>query len=75
MPRRRKNQAHLNVGGDLFEVGRSKVAAVVGIQNLGNAEDDPVGPDFLQIAWRRASAVCSADGLLNDKKNPAMARL
>jgi hypothetical protein len=46
LPRRGEDQTHLDIGGDLFEVARGEVAAVVGIEDLGNAEDDPVGVGF-----------------------------
>ena len=42
LSRRGENQTHLDVGGDLFEVDGGEVAAVVRVEDLGNAEDDPV---------------------------------
>jgi hypothetical protein len=33
------------------------------------------GSVFRQIAWRSASAVCSADGASNENANPMIARL
>ena len=40
---RRKDQPHLDVGGDLFEVNRGEVAAIIRVENFGDAEDDPMG--------------------------------
>jgi hypothetical protein len=42
VPGRGKDQPHLDVGGDLFEVGRGEVAAVIGVEHFGDAEDRPV---------------------------------
>ena len=59
MPRRGEDQPHLDVSGDLFEVSGGEVAAVVRIENLGDAEDDPVGirfpPDRLAQRQRRCA--------------------
>jgi hypothetical protein len=46
LPRRGEDQPHFDVSGDLFEVGGGKIAPVVRVENLGDAEDDPVGIRF-----------------------------
>ena len=58
LPRRGKDQTHLDIGGDLFEMARGEVAAVIRIEDLGNAEDDPLGVRFPpdRLAQRQSGA-------------------
>ena len=75
MPRRGKDQAQLDVGGDLLEVDRGEVAAVVRVEHLGNAEDDPLGVRFPPDRLTQCQGRQRADGLSKEKEKPAMARL
>ena len=58
LSRRGEDQPHLDVCGDLFEVARGEIAAVIRVEDLGNAEDDPVGVRFPpdRLAQRQGSA-------------------
>ena len=75
MPRRGKDEAQLDVGGDLLEVDRGEVAAVIRVEHVGDPKNDPMDvsfpPDRLAQCQRRVKGRRSS----NERKYPATARL
>jgi len=47
LPLLREDQAHLQVGGNLFQVPRREVRPMVGVEDAGDAADPPVGVGFV----------------------------
>jgi len=71
-----EDQSHLDVSGDLFEVEGGEIAAVVRVENLGDAKDDPVGirfpPDRLAQCQGGARRRRAVEGNVKARNRPTV---